>query len=689
MITKLVKVLCLLLVFFVCSNALLAQDNAGIALISQAKEDKILLRWAPKDFLTWNLSNKYGYTLERFTVLRDSMIVSPPEKVILGNLAPAPLQDWETKVDEDDYVAVAAQAIYGETFELTENYTSDIIQIVNKTREEAQRFSFALFAADQSFEAAQLSGLAFIDNKVKKNEKYLYKVYANIPDEIIKLDSGLTYLSIADYAPLTPVREVYLEISGQLASIKWNQAPYEKIYNSFMVERSADGGISYQSISELPILNSRITDQKQSKFALKTDSVSYGIEYSYRVKGITPFGEVSPPSKVVKGMSFEPLGIMMAFADVRIDGNNEVQLFWEFDSTMESVIEGFQVTSSNRADGYFTAVHDILLKPSERSFIHQPNQNTAYYKIEVHSANEVKSSFPYLVQLEDSIPPAVPVNILAKIDTLGVVTLKWDKNTERDFLGYRIYRANFKNSEFSELTVSPIEINQFKDSISLENLTSSVYYKVTTVDKRYNTSGFSKAIELNKPDIISPTPPVIYNFKINGDTVEIHWQPSSSLDVVAHQLYGRRDGEQQWLELTKAELSGTKFSYHLESEENYNIQIIAFDNSNNKSLPSNSIKIAAQRYVKTGVENLTYVLNKSEKKIFLSWKYTNPRTTGFIIYKKRGEAEFSFYATLDASSNLFIDKTFVENEKVSYAVIPKLSDNSLISMQIIQIKPLP
>ncbi|MCQ2204068.1 MAG: hypothetical protein MJZ15_06460, partial [Bacteroidales bacterium] len=49
-------------------------------------------------------------------------------------------------------------------------------------RAQQQRFSFALYAADMSPKAAELSGLMMKDMSVSKDSKYLYKVFLAVAD---------------------------------------------------------------------------------------------------------------------------------------------------------------------------------------------------------------------------------------------------------------------------------------------------------------------------------------------------------------------------------------------------------------------------------------------------------------------------------------------------------------------------
>src|SRR5690606_3780897 len=105
-----------------------------------------------------------------------------------------PLENWEEMVDSNDYAAIIAQSLYGESFEVegTGN-NNEIMEIVNTAEELQQRFSFALFAADMNFEAAKKAGLGLEDNTVKNNERYYYKVKAVIPEEVLIVNTALVY----------------------------------------------------------------------------------------------------------------------------------------------------------------------------------------------------------------------------------------------------------------------------------------------------------------------------------------------------------------------------------------------------------------------------------------------------------------------------------------------------------------
>ena len=79
------------------------------------------MRWAAATPLVWKQTNRCGFRLERYTVVRDKKILDTPERKILGEgiFRPRPLEAWKDRIEENDNAAIVAQALYGEDFQLT------------------------------------------------------------------------------------------------------------------------------------------------------------------------------------------------------------------------------------------------------------------------------------------------------------------------------------------------------------------------------------------------------------------------------------------------------------------------------------------------------------------------------------------------------------------------------------------
>jgi hypothetical protein len=95
---------------------------------------------------------------------------------------------------------------------------------------------------------------------------------------------------------------------------------------------------------------------------------------------------------------------------------------------------------------------------------------------------------------EDKFPPAVPSGLNAILATVGV-ELVWDRNTESDLAGYRLYRAlgDGKLEKIAEIADAP--------SYSDRKLESGKQYRyvVSAVDRLGNESALSAPVEITAP----------------------------------------------------------------------------------------------------------------------------------------------------------------------------------------------
>ncbi len=659
----------------VCLLAKAQDERAGVQLLGKATKRSIKLRWAPNNPSVWELANKYGYTIERVTLSENNKILKDPirEKLTPAPLKPADEQFWVGPMDTDDYVAVAAQAIFGETFELTENFSSDIAQVVNKSKELEQRFTFALFAADQSLEAAQLSGLYFEDEMIAPNTKYLYRVYANIPKQIIELDTGFVYLGMSDYKELPVPFDLTVDFSDQSAMISWDGSLVANVYNSFWVERSTDGE-NFEKIVENPVVNTFQGNQPKTRRIFKLDSLPSNDKlYYYRVKGIDAFGEVGPATKPVSG-SGKPL---FAF-NARITGHNTseagaVEINWDFPTEGEKLLQSFEVKRFHPQTKTYEPIEEGLA-PTSRSFIDERARSTNYYVIsskdKYGNGNE---SFPYLVQLEDSIPPVQPVGLKGEIDTTGLVYLSWTPNPDADVLGYKLFKSNFASQEFIQIPGPVIETVNFVDTIALDNLTETIFYKVRALDYRYNPSEFSAVLKLEKPDLVPPSAPVFKEIKSDSSGILITWVNSTSADLSQHVLYRRSQNESQW-KVIKVVTLDDKQEFFLDRDVKhrtaYAYTMIAVDDDNLESSPANPVSLKwISRNPYPEVNQLFYDIDQNKKKVTIKWSYNQQNVEQYQVYRSTNEGPLKLIGTV-ASENREIEDTYTLNaQSITYKVV--------------------
>ncbi len=399
-------------------------------------------------------------------------------------------------------------------------------------------------AADHSFKTAQLSALGFKDSTVNKDERYLYKVFVAINDPKIKLDTGYCYLGLKDSVGLSPPRNLKAEFGDRVALLKWPRAFTEKEYTSFIIERADSKDGIFKRTTSLPFLNTK-SDAHENSFQAVDSLPQNDVEYMYRIRGITPFGETGPESERVSGEGRRSLDARATIIEAE-EENGKVFIRWKVLGNV-SLVAGFYVERASGADKVFDQLNKSKLPPSANSFTDEAPLSTNYYRIRIEgSKGQHAMSFPVLAQLADSIPPAQPAGLKVTVDTSGVAWLSWSPNTEKDLSGYRVFRSNFANSEFSLITPSLISPASYRDTININRLNDKIYYKIKAVDKRLNPSPFSEIVEAALPDVIPPLPPAVVDIHVAEDGIFIQWKNSASEDAVMHDLLRKPKDSAQW-----------------------------------------------------------------------------------------------------------------------------------------------
>lgn len=671
---RIVHIILMLLCAAATIPAASQSDTPSIKIQARATRQSIKLRWAPDSPAAWHLANEYGYTIERVALTINGQVQQNPQRRILNStpFKPAREESWDPYMDTDDYVAIAAQAIFGEQFQLTNEYKSDMVSVINKARELESRFSFALFSADQSVTAAELSGLYHEDETIAPGTKYLYRIYTNIPPDVLAVDTGFVYIGLQDYTPLPKVRDVEAEFDDQMALLSWNGALVERTFNSFWVERSDDGGKTFHKTTEQPVINTFSGDNPKTRTIYKLDTLpANNIKYYYRVIGINAFGETGPPSDTVSGTGRPRFEHTASIVNHAITPEGHAMVEWTFPAAGESLIRSFDLLRMNDANKTIEEVKRDI-DPKLRSVADESPRSTNYYVIRSNDRyGRENNSFPYLVQTEDSIPPSPPVGLTGRVDTLGRVFLDWEANTEEDLAGYHLYKSNFNSDEFIQVPGPILKTNSYVDTIKLNNLTEKIYYKLQAVDKRFNRSAFSAAINLKKPDVIPPVPPVFTAIRGDSSGIILSWQPSDSEDVVEHLLYRKAEHEDEWTLIKTFTLSDSLHKdISVEHRIHYAYTILAIDDDHLESIPAEPVSL---RWTSPSpypdVEKIYYAMDKTRRSITVSWQYDHSNVDRFLVYKAKNGEPLKLFKSLDPGTLEMKDSFSMNDSHVEYRIV--------------------
>lgn len=657
-----------------------------VKVIARAQEDRILLRWALNTPVSWKKGNRYGYSLERYTISRNRKTLPQPEKVIIAqNFMPVPMTEWEGIAATSDKGAIMAQALWGESFVVEGG--DGLATMINRAEEQQQRFAFALYAADQDFDIAQKAGLGFVDTTVKSNEKYLYKVISNIPEFELKTKEGGVFIGIIDHEPLPEPIDFVGIFQDESTLLSWNSKLLKNTYNSYIIERSNDGD-RYQRLGNIPYAAINKLDKENDR-TVYIDSISNNTSYFYRIKGMTSFGEIGPVSNIVTGTGKKVLKYVPHLTTKNLQSENEVELGWEFPVEGEEDITGFTLKRADTDKGAYKPVVTHI-PATARTVKYDKLRAANYFKITANGKqNNQRDSFTMLVQPIDSIPPEQPIGLEGMVDSTGIVHLKWTPNTEEDLMGYRIYRGNLQQEEYSQITQSPHKNYTYTDTIQVNNLNSKVFYRIIAVDQRYNNSKPSEVLELIKPDIIPPTDPVFTSYRIVDGAVHLEWANSSSEDVDAHYVYRKGKEDPSWnLVFQSPKVKHTTYIDKKVAEgEYYNYTIIARDQSGLESNPASPVTVIIPKTtLKPAVKGFYGTVNTYDKTIELSWRYKEAAVSSFELYRAVGDTPTTLYKVVPQNSNRFTDGGLTINSTYTYIIRAIFTDGTYSKSSKINVK---
>lgn len=672
-------------------NSLFGQETAKVQVISRALEDKILLRWAVDQPYEWQQANSYGFMVERITITRNGEPILPMERVMLTSepLKPRPIEEWEDLATKNQNAAVVAQALYGESFEVdVPGSAKGQIMAINKELE--QRFTFALIGVDQNFEAAKLAGWGLEDTGVAKGDSYLYKITVALPeDSEITIEDGATDANIDYYQALPKPIGLVAVFNDRSALLNWDFGSLQESYISYFVERSEDN-TNFIQLNGKPLFKADKETNQSSPSIFYTDSIVNNKKYYYRVRGVSSFGETGPPSEVIEGMGSEDLKFTPRIYKKEIPDDNTAVLFWEFPEEANEQIHGFEIRRSNKPDGlYETVLSD--LPPTTRRATYKKLKRINYFTVVAKAKNNTESvSYAAIVQPVDSIPPSPPKGLIGVADTTGIIKLDWIQNIEEDLSGYRIFRSNNPSIEFSEVTSSDVTENTYKDTLNI-GLNKKVYYRIKAMDQRYNASNFSKVLEVELPIVVPPSPPVVQNYKVMNDSIQITWIPSSSDGVIAHHIYRKNLGELEapWELIGEIDPNNKQSFIDTDQKEKgaYSYTVMAKSKAGLESNPSEPVQVNySGNNLNTEITKFNGLPNRELRFITLTWRAKNMKVSEFLLFRGAKGERLKLFKSLEGERTSYADYELEINSQYIYGIQAISESGEQSPIQKIEVK---
>ena len=592
-----------LAIFGLLSCSLCGQNTAKLHLSAEAQSSQIRLRWAVDCPLVWQLANRYGYTLERIEILENQIVLDFPRRRILNNepIKPADSTVWIEKFDLHQSYAIMSQALFGEVFETSFQVGHPMFQAINQTQQNEQRFSIALLSADQNFDVACLAGLGWIDSIVDPRRTYLYRLYINAPDSLILGDTAKILISPSEQKSFPKITNIFSETGDRSVFLSWNIKLFRGFYTNYIIEKSTNQR-HFVELTGVALANNGET-------AIFVDTLEMNDKpYFYRIRGVTVFGTVGPVSDIVRIVGTPDFSDYPQ--DLTISENSRnVVLQWTFDEKSTKDLSHFLVSHQPNLNAESTVFSRISAR--QRSFDIRTSRlepSNYFTVVAVYKNGQERLSYPYFYQQIDTIPPSAPTGLLGVADSLGIVALQWQKNTESDLDGYRIFRSNRANQEVVQISNGLLIDTIFFDTIST-NTDKSVFYQVIAVDKRGNKSDFSAMTEVKRVQQFPPqarfedsiaafsavipkplSPPRVTAFADRDNRrIVLNWQVSYTISEV--QLFRKKDNEDWYLLDVFMSTRNTYEDIRLEISSIYYYRLKCVDDNGNYSPVSTPVRV--------------------------------------------------------------------------------------------------
>lgn len=611
------------------------------------------LRWIPDHKTILRLGFEKTYTIERSDFGTKKFIT-------IAYIKTYSRQKWDSLIDNEKNkdtkinLELAEDFLFADKNEVQKNISLDegIAELNERKSKEDMVYAVFVLTAIKDAKVAMALGLGFIDNTVVEGKTYTYRIKLIGKSSIYEIEDGTVTIK-ASINPDKYKNEVFVYPGDKQLSFGWASKPE---LAGYFAERAAEGETVFKPLNTTPFYASQGSGfDGPTNGSFMDDSLTNYKTYRYRFYGMTAFGEKVLFAEV-KGMprDLTPPDNPIIKQPKHLKPK-EVFIGWDIYGD-HSDLRGFIVSRSDKDTGVFKILHKSLLPSKTRSFIDTTFNSGGinYYIVyAMDTAGNISSSYPAYVALVDSTPPAKPQIVSANIDSLGVVTLTVKRGKENDLKGYKLFKANSPDHEFSVIEeaykndrddTSRIKLI-FKDTNTLLSLTPKIYYRIKALDYNYNQSVFSDIMAVIRPDTIPPVTPVFNNVIVSETQIELHFVPSSSKDVKEHILYRKTDLTKDWKILLYFDSSQKMvIDTNVKTGITYYYTLRAIDNNNLFSGYAHAVY--GKPYdngLRPAVQNFSG--KKEEKNVVLKWNY--PALKGkevfFIIYKKNAKGQLIQY----------------------------------------------
>jgi fibronectin type 3 domain-containing protein len=559
---------------------------------------------------------------------------------------------------------------------------------LTESQQEGATLLVMMLKSLQSLPFSRYLGVAYTDTQVVEGQTYYYKVCRVVKGREQELEVTRP-VRVAPFVPDVSPDSVKVLPKDGVVTITWQPDPMR--FWGVNIYRSSAADSAYRKVNELPLVASTRTgpDGKEGYAAefYADATVSNSMAYRYRVAGIDFFGRETRQSEPVE---VSPTDKTPPLFPDKVAGQADkllVNLTWD-NRWQSDDMRGYHVY---RGTSYYKPFERVsrLLPAADSTYTDTvPESGSYYYYVAaVDFAGNEGKSVKISVEVPDVFPPAKPAVIAIMADS-GRITITWRRNTEKDLLGYRLYRASDGVSSASYVPINPTPLT---DTVFTDKLPfvakNYFYYRLYAIDRAYNRSEPADVAYARMPDVVAPQQPFIRQVRQEGSALVVEWIPNTDDDLMGYHLY-RFEADKKPSEATQvnAALLGAgafRFTDRFPAPNvTYKYYLTAIDSSGNVSSPSGYYggAMVAEEGSAVKVEKLKAKYSRRKKEVTLTWKIVLPsvaeeqeatesmeRYKGCVLFRRTASGSFAPLTGLEKILK-YSDRDLRSGERYYYQV---------------------
>lgn len=663
-----IAIICLLAPYL-----MLAQKDSTILLL-QTDTKIVRVKWIPMGANSFVNHYDEGYNLMRYEVTKNADGSMSKSAMVQVNAKPImPLRLHEVPQNDAN---TSKNVQFGLDF--VDNYRSQpesMREAVHKPNGVNFMYIFNLYYLLSSNASAKTLGVYYEDATISPNKTYLYVLISPTKGKVL----GAQLIDASK--PSTVFRPYHLnhKQQGKEIYLKWVEDTYFGTISYNLYRADALKG-KYVKVNKRPITT--IGALGYSNFINHTDTVdSYGKTYYYKATSMNFFEQESQMSEALEVKSVRYLEQAPHITQGLNLNKSEIELKWIMDVADKNHVKSFSVFKSKTGEGIYKKINTKPIDGNTFSYKDTKIQHSSnYYRVCAygHSGDSLCSLLKG-VFLVDSVPPAKVEMTYGVCDTNYIVTIRWKRNTEVDFLGYRVFRTYGERQEPIRMTRGHIYDTVFVDTLPKKISDKKIYYAVSAIDMHFNPSALGKYIVVKIPDKIKPSAPNFTDYEVTTKGIKLQWQLGVDQDLYQVILYRKSKFDFGYMQQARYRGDSLKIKEYLDtltkSNESYYYKLVAEDSSGLKSEMKDAMGIKQMdKFVPHRVENLQTLASRSNKMIKLSWDFKG-NAKSFKIFRAKDGKILETYEFVSGSMREFYDKNLSPNTEYSYQVQATYFDN--------------